>query len=101
MKPSLSVLALFALLAACGDDGGGSAGGDVSGDPGRAVEGCFDCTDAEYCLVISGATEEFHCAEADCGIECPCIIEDGGTRLEVCQAQFSCQDPGGILYCFE
>lgn len=87
--------------AACGDDSG-AGGGGVSNDPGREVEGCFDCTDAEYCLIVSGAEgEDIHCAEAACGVGCECIIEDGGKRLEVCGGQFSCQDDSGILYCFE
>jgi hypothetical protein len=90
------------LMAACGDSGTGDGGGDVSNDPGREVEGCFDCTDTEYCLIISGAAgDKNHCAEAACGTECDCIIEDGGTRLEVCQTQYSCQDGSGLLYCFE
>jgi hypothetical protein len=98
---NLVSLALFSMLslAACGDDS--ADGGGVSNDPGREVAGCFDCSDTEYCLVISGDSEKFHCAEASCGLGCDCIVDDGAARLEVCQTQYSCQDGSGILYCFE
>jgi|SRR5688572_4093680 len=98
----LGLVGLVFVLAACGDDGsGGSGAGNVSGDPGREVEGCFDCTETEYCLIISGETEDFHCAEAACGIECDCIMDDSASRLEICQAQFSCQEGSGLMYCYE
>lgn len=107
MKSSIKVcaallgLSMVASFAACGDDGG-SGGGGVSNDPGREVEGCFDCTEAEYCLIVSAESgEDIHCAEASCGIGCECIIDDGGSRLEVCGGMYSCQDDSGILYCFE
>jgi hypothetical protein len=99
---TLAALALFAFgsLAACGDDS--ADGASVSNDPGREVAGCFDCTESEYCLIVSRADgEDIHCAEASCGVGCDCIIGDGGKRLEVCQTQYSCQDGSGILYCFD
>lgn len=87
------------IAAGCGDDGG-EDGGTPSNDPGRAVEGCFDCSDTEYCLVISGDTEEFHCAEAACGTACDCIIDDGKSRVEECAVLYSCQEGGASLYCY-
>ena len=83
-----------------GGGGGGGGGSSVSNDPGREVAGCFDCEASEYCLVVSGATDVFHCATSDCNSDCQCMIEDGQSRLEVCNA-YSCQDASGILYCFE
>ncbi|NUP07042.1 MAG: hypothetical protein HOW73_13390 [Polyangiaceae bacterium] len=106
MKAILTVgmVLAAALVVGCGDDGGNGGGGEggsaVSNDPGRDVEGCFDCADTEYCLVVSGETEEFHCAETDCAADCACMIDDGQSRLAVCQA-YSCQEGGDILYCYD
>jgi hypothetical protein len=94
----VSFLALT--VVACGDDSG-TDGPVVSNDPGRPVEGCFDCTETEYCIILAGETgDEISCAEAACGVECDCIIPDGESRLEACQ-HYSCQDGSGLLYCFE
>ncbi len=99
-----AALVLAALVGGCSDDGGGGAGGGGSGqtlEPGREVTGCFDCADAEYCMIFSGGgAESYRCAEATCGLECPCLIEDGEKRHAEC-ASYSCQDGSGILYCFD
>ena len=97
------LLAIF-ICAGCGDGGGtggsGGGGSTVSNDPGRDVKGCFDCEASEYCLVVSGASEAFHCAKSGCNDDCTCLIKDGKSRLEVC-GSYSCQDGSGILYCFD
>lgn len=107
MIPAIRWVGLLAALvcAACGDSGGsggsgggGGGGSSVSNDPGREVEGCFDCEASEYCLVVSGDTDVFHCATSECGSDCECLIEDGKSRLEACKI-YSCQDGSGILYC--
>lgn len=94
------------LCVACGDGGGSGAGGSggsgaVSNDPGREVTGCFECEATEYCLIVSGATDVYHCATSDCELDCECFIADGQSRLEVCQTLYSCQEGGDILYCYE
>jgi len=91
----MRALLALVLLTACGGDSG------VSNDPGRSVAGCFDCAPSEYCLIVSGATDVPHCAAADCGTGCDCIIDDGQSRLESCREMYSCQAGSGILYCFE
>jgi hypothetical protein len=37
---------------------------------------------------------------AECGVGCDCIVDDGQSRLEVCET-YSCRAGAGILYCFE
>jgi hypothetical protein len=99
----VGLLAVF-ICVACGDSGGSGGGGGggsaVSNDPGRDVDGCFDCEASEYCLVVSGDAEAFHCAKSECNNDCACMIDDGKSRLAVCE-HYSCQDGGGILYCFD
>lgn len=88
-------IVLFSWLAlSCG------GGGGVSNNPGRAVTGCFDCTEREYCLIVSGTADRNYCASASCGVGCDCIVDDGRSRLEVCE-HYSCQQGSAILYCFE
>lgn len=104
METSLLVRACAAIavfgFVACGDSSG-SGGGDVSGDPGREVDGCFDCTESEYCLILdTDGTQKNHCAEAACGIDCDCTVDDAQGRLEACQ-NYSCQEGSGLLYCYE
>ena len=97
-------LALAALAwAGCSDDSGdGAEDDDGSGqtlEPGREVAGCFECSATEYCLLFSGGeTETYRCAEASCGLECPCIEEDGKKRHAECNTG-SCQQGSGLLYC--
>jgi hypothetical protein len=103
----VGLLVIF-ICAACSDGGGsggsggsGGGGSNVSNDPGRDVKGCFDCDASEYCLVVSGASDAFHCAKSDCNDVCSCLIDDGESRLEICGTTSSCQDGSGILYCFD
>jgi len=93
-------LAAFA-WAGCSDDSGDGDSDDDGGqtlDPGREATGCFDCSATEYCLTFVGETDTYRCAEAACGLECDCIVEDGGKRHAECKS-YSCQEGSGILYC--
>ena len=103
---------LVALMAAgCGSDSGetGDGGGKpdaptFSNDVGRSVEGCFDCTDGEFCLIqadVDGANPDVNsCIESDCADDCACMIADVGKRLEICATNYSCQVGSGLVYCF-
>ena len=92
--------------AGCSDDSGGGDGdsdddgGGQTLEPGREVAGCFDCSATEYCMIFTGGeTDTFRCAEASCGLECPCIEGDGKKRHAECESAGSCQAGSGLLYC--
>ena len=103
---------LVALIAAgCGGDSGetGSGGGKAaeptfSNDVGRSVEGCFECTDGEFCLIqtdVDSAKPDVNsCIESDCADDCARMIADVGKRLEICQTSYSCQADSGLISCF-
>ena len=100
-----AAIALAALAPGCSDDaadGDGEDDDDGGGqtlEPGREVSGCFDCAEAEYCIILVGdGTESYRCAEADCGLGCTCIIADGEKRHAECSSH-SCQEGASLLYC--
>lgn len=97
-------LALGAVSAACGSDGDADGDGDaaddggLSLDPGREVEGCFDCSDDEYCLLVVRGGDLYFCAPTpSCGEACSCLIPDSEERHAECYS--SCQEDSGMVYC--